>query len=39
MHAILGQIAKAKAEFEKTKQEIKSQLASGLDSETKDRRA
>ena len=36
MHAILQHIARAKAEFEKTQQEINSQFANELDAETKD---
>jgi len=36
MHAILQHIARAKAEFEKTQHEIKSQLATELDAEPKD---
>lgn len=39
MHAILRQIARAKAEFERTQQQIKSQLATEVDAETKDPRA
>jgi Sec-independent protein translocase protein TatA len=33
MHAILQHIARAKAEFERTQREIKSQLATHLDGE------
>ncbi len=36
MHALLQHIARAKVEFEKTKQEIKSQLATELDAGPKD---
>ncbi len=36
MHAIVQHIARAKAEFEKTRQQIKSQLATELDAEPKD---
>ena len=36
MHALLQHIARAKVEFEKTKQEIKSQLACELDARPKD---
>jgi Sec-independent protein translocase protein TatA len=36
MHAIVQHIARAKAEFAKTQQEIKSQLATELDAESKD---
>jgi Sec-independent protein translocase protein TatA len=36
MHDIVQHIARAKAEFEKTRQEIKSQLAAELDAEPKD---
>ena len=36
MHAIVQHIARAKAEFAKTQQEIKSQLASKLDTEPED---
>jgi Sec-independent protein translocase protein TatA len=36
MHAILQHIARAKAEFERTQQQIKSQLATELGAETKD---
>jgi Sec-independent protein translocase protein TatA len=39
MHAILRQIARAKAEFERTQQQIKSQLSTEVDAETKDPRA
>jgi Sec-independent protein translocase protein TatA len=36
MHAIMQHIARAKAEFDKTRQEIKSQLDTRLDAEPKD---
>ena len=36
MHAILQHIARAKAEFDKTRQQIKSQLDTGLDAKPKD---
>jgi Sec-independent protein translocase protein TatA len=36
MHALLHHIARAKVQFEKTRQEIKSQLATELDAEPKD---
>jgi Sec-independent protein translocase protein TatA len=39
MHAILQHIARAKAEFERTQQQIKSHLATEPDAETKDPRA
>lgn len=39
MHAILQHIAQAKAEFERTQQQIRSHLATELDAETKDFRA
>jgi Sec-independent protein translocase protein TatA len=36
MHVIVQHIARAKAEFEKTRQQTKSQLATELDAEPKD---
>jgi Sec-independent protein translocase protein TatA len=39
MHAILQHIARAKVEFERTQQQLKSHLATELDTETKDPRA
>jgi hypothetical protein len=36
MHTIVQHIARAKVEFEKTRQQIKSQLATELDAEPKD---
>jgi Sec-independent protein translocase protein TatA len=36
MHAIVQHVARAKAEFEKTRQEIKSQLETQLDAKPKD---
>ena len=39
MHAILQHIARVKAEFERTQREIKSQLTTELDAETKDPQA
>jgi hypothetical protein len=36
MQTVLQHIARAKAEFERTQQEMKSQLATALDAETKD---
>jgi Sec-independent protein translocase protein TatA len=36
MHAIVQHVARAKAEFEKTRQQIKSQLETQLDTKPKD---
>jgi Sec-independent protein translocase protein TatA len=38
MHVILQDLARAKAQFEKTQQEIKSQLATAVDAKPKDTR-
>ena len=39
MHAILQHIARAKRDFDRTRQEISSQLTTGLDVEQKDPQA